>query len=179
MRPLKYGMMLAAMGLMTACAGPIETRIDTAIPAAPDKGATYFLSAPEGAAAPAQEAAIALLEPRLAAQGLTRTMDAEVTQYVVSLGVADRPVDVSFMVDGAAVGTPKKKYWFQRCADREYRITVAIQKVADGSRSYQGSASEYHCKAKFDDVMPSLLDAALSGLNGKTGARIEKRSGLN
>ena len=171
--------MLAGMSLLGACSGPIETRIDTAIPAAPAKGSTYLLSAPEGAAAPAQNDAVALLETRLTAQGLTRTADAEAAQYVVSLGVADRPADVGYSAGGAELATPKKKRALQSCADREYRITVAIQNVADGAQSYRGSASEYHCKAKFADVMPLLLDAALSGFNGQTGARVEKRSGLD
>lgn len=179
MRPLQYGIMLAVMGLMTACSGPVETRISTAMPAAPEKGGTYFLSVPEGAAAPEQEAAITLLEQRLTAQGLTRTLDSESAQYVVSLGVADRLADVGYTSGNATLAIPKQKRALQSCADREYRITLVIQKVADGTDAYQGSASEYHCKAKFVDAMPLLLDAALSGFNGQTGARIEKRSGLD
>ena len=179
MRPLQYGIMLAAVGLMTACSGPVETHISTAMPRAPEKGGIYFLSTPEGVAAPVQEAAIVLLEQRLTTQGLIRTMDSESAQYVVSLGVADRLADVGYTSGDATLAAPKQKRALQSCADREYRITFAIQKVADGTDAYHGSASEYHCKARFTDVMPLLLDAALSGFNGQTGTRVEKRSGLD
>lgn len=179
MRPLKYGIMVVGMGFLAACAGPIETRIDTAIAVPPAKGSTYLLSISEGPTASTQNDAAMLLDQRLTSQGLTRTMDAETAQYVVSLGLADRPADVGYSAGGEALATPKKKRALQSCSDREYRVTIAIMQVADGMESYRGSASEYHCKANLADVMPHLMDSALSGFAGQNGARIETRNGVD
>lgn len=179
MRRFRHITILVAIAGLTACSGPIETRIDTAMPVAPASGSTYFLSVPEGDAAPIQSRAAALLEPRLTAVGLTRTSDPEAAKYVVSLGVADRSADFGYQSGGQVIAMPKKKRALQSCVDREYRVTVAIMQVSDGAESYRGSAAEYHCKASLDDILPTLVDAALSGFTGQTGPRVELRQGVD
>lgn len=179
MRRFTTGIIVAVSAMLTACAGPIETRIDSALVAPPAKDATYILSAPEGAMGSVESEASRLLETRLGEQGFTRTTDAEAAQYTVSLTVADRPAAMTYRAGDAALADVKPKKPFQNCEDRDFRVAIIITRVADASASYRGSAAEYHCKAKIAEVMPNLLDAALSGLNGRSsGPRIVKRSGL-
>lgn len=179
MQRFSIGMMLAASALVTACAGPIETRIDSALTAAPAKGASYILSAPEGPLGSVENEAARLLETRLAEHGLSRTTDAETATHAVALSVSDRPADMTYRTGDNALTTVKPKKPFQNCQDRDFRVAVVITRIADASDTYRGSAAEYHCKAKMLAVMPSLLDAALSGLSGDvSGARIVKRKGL-
>lgn len=168
---------------LAACSGPIETRIDTAIPHAPVRGATYFLGVPEGPPAPLAVEAVRLLENKLAALGLTRTDDPETAHYAAALSVSDRPAIISYAVDGGPLVKAKKRKPFQRCQDREIGIKLVLTRVKDAEIAYKGAAEEYHCKAKALDVMPILLDLALSGFSGDgaqglSGPRVQVRQGV-
>ena len=168
----------AGLFALAACSGPIQTRIDTAILHAPERGATYILAMPEGPPAPLAVEAARLLEGRLSALGLTRTDDAEAAHYAASLSVSDRPADMSYAVDGAPLATSKKRRALQSCKDREIGIKLVLMRVKDAAVAYRGMAEEYHCKAKAVDVMPLLLDSALSGFSGQNGQRIVERQGV-
>ncbi len=169
----------ALLALMTGCSGPIETRIETALPAAPARGATYVLSAAEGKTGTVEEQARRLLETRLSAHGLTRIEDPEAALYAVALSISERPADMTYTTGDRAPVMAKRNKPFQSCNDRDLSVAVTMTRVADAAPAYRGTAAEYHCKAKLAEVMPSLLDAALKGLGGQTGSWIEKRSGTD
>ena len=170
---------IALVALLTGCSGPIATRIETALPAAPASGSSYILSLAEGKVGAIEADAVRLLESRLSGHGFTRTIDPEAAQYAVALSVAERPADMTYTTGGAPLAVAKSRKLMQSCNDRDLRVAVVITRVADAALAYRGSAAEYHCKAKMADVMPGLMDAALQGMSGKTGSWIEKRHGVD
>lgn len=179
----KVPVMAAAVLALSACAGPIETRINTAVQEPPARGASYYLSVPEGPVGPMNAEAAKLLEARLASLGLSRIDDPEKAQYAAALTVADRPADMSYAAADIALATAKKRRALQSCKDREVHVAFVLTRIADASSAYRGSAAEYHCKAQTAEVMPLLLDKALSGFSGEgfpglVGARVEQRQGV-
>jgi hypothetical protein len=74
-----------------------------------------------------------------------------------------------------------KKRPSSKCVNSEYRISVTLTRIADGTLAYQGSAAETHCKIAFAQAMPALVDTALgdlhlpSGIEGREGAYVLKR----
>jgi hypothetical protein len=166
---------LCVLGL-SACAGPIETRI---------------LSSGEGSGTPQTilredlpQSAIAAQARQLAAQQLEERgygqSDAGVLQLHVAFAERDASIAVrtksSDAVRDIAAAKPKKP--LQSCKDREMRLSVTLTRIADGAVLYRGSAAEFHCNAGAANVMPSLVDAALRDLDQPKGAYSVKRQGL-
>ena len=178
MKSMKSALVAASFMALAACSRPIETRIDTMMPHPPERGTTYFLGVPEGPPAPLAGEAARLLEERLGALGLTRSDDPETAIYAAALSVSDRPADMTYAVDGAPLATAKKHRLLQNCKDREIGIKLVLTRVKDAEIAYKGAAFEYHCKAQAVQLLPILLDAALSGFSGPTGQHASLRSGV-
>ncbi len=145
--------------LLVACAGPIETRINStgSSSAAP----TSFSVDPDvtGPAAGVQAKVIEYLGGhnfRLADNGALK----------LHVTVSDRPAELALQSDSkelAATGTKAK------CAEREYRVGIVLTRIADGSDFYRASAAEFHCKLTMDEVLPVLIRAALADLGAPRG----------
>lgn len=175
----KWAMAGAVSFMLAGCAGPIETRIATAIPTPPPAGAIYILSVPETPLGATEKLAMQQLEARLARHGMVRTDEAEKAQFATTLSIADRPAGMIEMAEIAATGTKKRR---PRCEARDMQVAILVTQLSDGAAAYRGSASETHCtgKAAFADVMPILLEHAASGLPnagvaGTVGERIALR----
>lgn len=160
------------VALVSACTSPVKMRIQTTAPTLLSKNATYVVSMPEGVALPFQEEAERLLETRLARFDLSRTVDEVNAKYSASLAIAVRPVQLTYTVGDIRTET-KRKRLFQSCDDQEYLVNIILTHIVDGSVAYRGRAAEYRCKVELTEVLPELLDAALSGFEGKVGARIK------
>ena len=87
---------------------------------------------------------------------------------VLSLGTATGP---------ASLASAKRKKPLQDCQDREYRIGVALTRIADGALLYQGSAAEYHCNETLANAIPELVKAVLADLGNPRGTYVARRTG--
>lgn len=161
---------------LSACAGPIETRV---------------VSSGEGLRAPfsilredqpkSETAALArtLVIDRLAGSGYQQS-DSGGLQLQVAFAERDATIAVRTKsgetVHDVAAVKPRKP--LQSCADRELRLTVTLTRIADGVELYRGSAAEYHCKARPDEIIPALVEASLDDLSSPKGAYRTTRPGL-
>ncbi len=169
----RFGLPLVLMSAVAACAGPIETRIDNVGQTGAVTG-TYVFVETEQAESPDLLFARKLVAERLAAKGLsasdTGTLHLEVT-------VSSRSAILGLKQGDQALSNPKPKKPFQNCKDSEYRIGIALTRIADGVELYRGSAAEYHCQATLDDTLPGLVDAALADMGVPKGVYVLKRNG--
>jgi hypothetical protein len=97
---------------------------------------------------------------------------AEMADVSLHVTVSDRPSNLSLQ-SGAAVLAPAADK--KRCAKREYRVGVTLTKIDDGSLYYQSHASEFHCKLTLSEVLPALVDAALTDVGAPRGSYVIKR----
>ena len=151
--------------LVSACIGPIETRVDSR--GLGGAQPVVFFADPDvvGPAADAQK----LVAQALVAKGYRAAEMADVSLHVT---LSDRPADLS-LHSGSAVLAPTSGK--KRCAKREYRLGVTLTKIADGSLYYQSHAAEFHCKLKVEQVLPALVDAALKDIVAPRGSYTVKR----
>ena len=151
--------------LVTACIGPIETRVDSRGTA----GAQPVSFAADPDVLGPAEATQKLVAQALAAKGYRTADVADVSLHVT---LSDRPADLS-LHSGPAVLAPTSGK--MRCAKREYRLGVTLTKIADGSLYYQSHAAEFHCKLTVEQVLPALVDAALKDIGAPRGSYTVKR----
>ena len=151
--------------LVSACIGPIETRIDSrgTVGAQP-----VSFAADSDVLGPAVEAQ-KLVAQVLADKGYRAAEIADVSLHVT---LSDRPADLS-LHSGPAVLAPTSGK--KRCAKREYRLGITLTKIADGSLFYRSHAAEFHCKLTVEQVLPALVDAALKDLGAPRGSYTVKR----
>jgi hypothetical protein len=146
--------------LLAACAGPIETRVNSAgvTPAMP----TSFIVNPEitGPAAGVQAKVAATLVER----GYTQSDDGQLKLHVTA---ADRPAALALQSGDRELAKAAGK---QKCAAREYRIGIVLTRIADGTDYYRASTAEFHCKLTMDEVLPILVRAALADLGAPRGS---------
>jgi hypothetical protein len=147
---------------LAACAGPIETRIDS-------KGLSPFEPATFQMDADAPPLPASLVTAVLEQRGF-RTADAAALNVQVTL--SDRPAILALQ-EGKVVISPAAQK--QRCADREYRVGVTLTRIADGATIYRGTAAEFHCKQSVDQALPMLVSAAIADLGSPKGAYAVKR----
>lgn len=163
--PILFGLSLAA------CTAPIETRISsnglTAL-----AGGTYVL---DGSVAPGAELVIAqrLVNEALSRKGYAAADNAELNLEVT---LSSRPAQLSLTMAGTQLAAARQRAR-KGCSNVEYRLGVALTRIADGVVAYQSSAAEYHCSAALNDVLPFLVDAALADLGKPAGAYIIRRKG--
>jgi hypothetical protein len=164
---------ILAASLIAGCSQTVETRISSAGLSAP--AAARFVLADSKAATPELRHAQMLVTDALLAHGFqpgdAATLHLEIT-------VADRPAALAL---GTAAGPgslspAKRKKPLQSCEDREYRIGVALTRIADGMLIYQANAAEYHCKLKLAEALPDLVQAALADFGTPRGAYARRRT---
>ncbi len=161
---------------LSACAGPIETRVTSNGPGA-SGAAILHETLPTGAMqAKAREQVMA----RLQAKGFNQS-DSGGVQLQVAFSERDAAISVKAGKDGAVaeIAGAKRRKPLQSCADRELRLVVTLTRIADGAELYRGHAAEYHCKATAADVLPELIDAALRDVAAPKGSYVIKRAGLD
>jgi hypothetical protein len=142
---------------VTACAGPIETRIDSA-GMGPVKPATFQIG--EAASAEALPTIVGLLQQKGFQQ-------AGVGQLSLQIALSDRPAELALQSGSATLSPAKGK---QGCAKREYRLGVTLTRLSDGTEVYRAHAAEFHCKLTLTDVLPILAQSALADLGAPRGA---------
>ena len=151
--------------LVSACIGPIETRVDSRGPSGAPP--VSFAADPDvlGTAVDAQK----LVSQALTIKGYRAAEMAEVSLHVT---LSDRPAVLS-LHSGPAVLAPNSGK--KRCAKREYRLGVTLTKIADGLLFYQSHVAEFHCKLTLAQVLPALVDAALKDIGAPRGSYTVKR----
>lgn len=161
---------------LSSCGGPIETRVHSAGPGVGASTTIWQEELPTAAAASeARKAVIALL----AENGFRETPTGSV-QLHVAFAERDASIAVKAKSGDVAtdISTAKSKKPLQSCADRELRLSVTLTRIADAVELYRGEASEFHCKARSAEVLPSLVKAALADLSQPKGTYVVTRQGL-
>jgi hypothetical protein len=180
MKPL---MLIAAFStLLSGCVRMIETRVNTSGGGAGMPPGTYILAPTEKALSPELVQAQQLVAERLAEKRFTPSQTGELYLQVTA---SSRPAELTLATakDSKPVilSAANKKRPSSKCVNSEYRVSVSLTRIADGTLAYQGSAAETHCKIAFAQAMPALVDTALgdlhlpSGIAGREGAYILKR----
>lgn len=161
---------------LAACAGPIETRVNSAGPGVANSSTILKEEIPTASAAAQARAAVIML---LADKGYRETQSGDVQLHVA---FAERDAAISVKAKSADavtdIATAKMHKPLQSCADREMRLAVTLTRITDGAELYRGTASEYHCKAQMAEVLPALVTAALADLSQPKGAYKITRQGL-
>lgn len=179
--PMTMRLHCAAISLLavSACAGPIETRIAATGAGVPRAALLALRDAPGDPSpiqAKAREAVMTALQKR--GHGF-----AEEAPMIVEIGVSARPaaLGLSSIAGDDPAETPlsgaKPQRLLQSCTDQTYRLVVSIFDRTSGTRAYHGSAEEYHCKAGLDDTVALLAEKALADIERPAGPRIETRRG--
>jgi hypothetical protein len=147
---------------VTACAGPIETRVESAGVALLQPTNFQIDESASPLAAPA------VLEA-LSAKGFRNTSDGPLS---LQIALSQRPANLSLLSDKGPISASARK---KRCAKLEYRLGITMTRISDGVLAYRGSAAEFHCKDSIQVVMPALVKAALADLGAPRGAYIVTR----
>lgn len=174
-------LVLAGALLLTGCAAPVVTRIDTAMPGAQPVSASFVVADFPGDVAPVQRYATGLVAQSLAQRGWS---NAESAEFALSVTLSDRPAQSQLLLGddygkpAGVIGPAATRNNNRGCARRDHRLTVTLVHRATGELVYSGAASEYHCKAGLEQNVPALVAAALDGMDGATGVRQVEREGL-
>jgi hypothetical protein len=163
--------------LLAGCSGPIETRVSSEGKGIVDP-ATIMIETSDAVGLVALARANIL--DVLAKRGFTSASDGQL-QLDVALSERNAAIAVSTGSDAdQRVTVPaKSKRAFQSCADKEYRLAIVLTRISDGVVAYRGTASEYHCNATLNDVLPLLAERAIADLAAPKGAYRLSRSGLD
>ncbi len=163
--------------LLVACSGPVETQVSSSGNGI--SGPVSILAEP-GPANPVAASAYRAVAALLAKRGIATRANGE---YQLQVGVSEDASTVAiYRQDGlgkAAVATAKKPKPLQSCADRQFRLTIALTRISDGALIYRGSALENHCKATLADAIPELANRALADLVSPKGVYTTTRSGVD
>ena len=172
---------LCVGALAVSCSGPIATRVASEGRAPEAQAATFVLVNAPGKGSAEEITAQNMIISRLAARGWRR--DAENANYSLTISLSERPASVGITAQSTSgnqrkvISAPKKNKPLQSCDDVEQRLSIAIVRLSDGARVFRGNASEYHCKARLNETLPFLVDAALSGIDNPNGNKIIHRAG--
>jgi hypothetical protein len=164
---------LIMISLLAACAGPIETRVMSDGQAGPITDNYVFAETAE-AQSPELLQARALVVERLGARGLDAV---ETAALQLEVTLSSRAAILGLKQGNQVLSAPKPKKPFQSCKDREYRIGIALTRIADGAEIYRASAAVHHCKVSLAEAVPSLVNAALADLGAPKGHYVVKRRG--
>jgi hypothetical protein len=148
-----------------SCAGPIETRIDSA-GARELAPATIMVDESNKVENPtARSLALAALEKK----GFSKATDGKL---LLQTTTSEWPAALS-LSNGATVLSPAAKK--KRCAKTEYRLGIVLTRISDGAEIYRVRTAEFHCKLPLDAVLPMMVDAAMVDLGNPRGSYIVKR----
>jgi hypothetical protein len=175
---LRWVVPLAALMLIWACTGPIETRVSSSGMALSGE---YTILDEQGAShSDIVLKARALTLDKLSSRGFALVPNGA---HKLDVTVSERPANLLITAGSeqgkTVIASPKPKKPLQSCVDVEFSLVVRLTNVADGTEHYRGRASEFHCKAGLTEVLPSLVDAALADLSSPKGEHIVKRRGLD
>ena len=151
--------------LLGACAGPIETRVESA--GLSNAAPTSFAVDPDvsGPAAGVQ----AKIVQALTAKNFRLADNAVLKLHVTA---SDRPAELALKSGAQEIAAAAGK---RRCAKREYRVGITLTRISDGSDYYRANAAEFHCKMTMDEVLPTLVRTALADLGAPRGSYILSR----
>ncbi len=167
--------------LAISCSAPIATRVASEGRAPEAQAATFVLVNAPGDESAEETSAHNMVISRLVARGWRR--DTDNANYSLTISLSERPASVGVTVQSVSgnqnkvISAPKKNKPLQSCDDVEQRLSIAIVRLSDGARVFRGNASEYHCKARLNETLPYLVDAALSGIDNPNGNKIIHRTG--
>lgn len=169
---------LAAMVSISACTGPIETRVSSSGVAV--SGGYTILEEQHASPSDILWQARALTLTKLSNRGFSLAPNGA---QKLDVTVSERPANLLITAGAeqhkAILTSPKPKKPLQSCADTEFSLVVRLTNVASGAELYQGRAAEFHCRATIADVLPFLVDAALADLGSPKGEHVIKRPGLD
>lgn len=169
--PVRAAMLFALLPL-AACAQTVETRVNSA-GLAGALAARYIAALPDKVSSPEYETARGLIAAKLSARGYIAAADGTL---FLQIGIAQRPASLALKQAGRVLSPASGARASTRCVLREYRLTLALTKIADGTEIYRASASEFHCKLDIERVLPALVDAALADLGAPRGGYVGKRT---
>ncbi len=158
--------------LLASCSGPIATRISSTGPGVP---APTSILAEKVDAASVSMAAREMVAAKLSERGFTLGDPAALQLHVA---VSERDAAIAVSLDNNELSKAKTGKPLQSCADKEYRLAVALTRISDGALLYRGSAAEYHCRATLVQVMSALADSALADLAAPRGDYVVTRDGF-
>jgi hypothetical protein len=155
----------ALIVLLAACAGPIETRIESA--GSSVAKLTSFSKDPDatGLVARGQTAVTKALTDK----GYRL---AEVAELTLQVTVSDRPANISLQNGSKTLASAANK---RRCAKREYRVGVTLTEQSNGNEYYRGTAAEFHCQITVEQALGPLVQAALADIGAPRGSYTVKR----
>jgi hypothetical protein len=156
---------LGAFFLLAACAGPIETRVDSAGMETINP-ATFVVSPDTSSLVANAQAKVAMA---LAERGYS---PGQVGELNLQVTLSDRPAMLALQSGSQTLSPAAGK---KRCTKREYRLGITLTRIADGAQVYRASAAEFHCKLGAEDVLGNLVEAALADLGSPRGAYVIKR----
>ncbi len=163
--------------ILTACTGPIETRVETVVPTAlPVTKIFSFTEKPEQNNALYQDART-LVADALESKGFSQADSASI---LVQIALADRPANIAIDVGENEKKIPrslaKKQKFLQSCKDQEHRLIITLTDQTTGNSLYSGTASEYHCKGTLKASLPYLVGAAMADLGSAPDLNIRKKT---
>jgi hypothetical protein len=154
--------------LVSACVGPIETRIDSR--GLNETQPVSILVDTDVAVTSAE--AHRQVEQTLFAKGFRPASESSKADVSLHVTLSDRPANLSLNTGSEVLAPNSGK---KRCAKREYRLGLTMIKIADGTIFYKSNAAEFHCKQTVQQALPVLVDAALKDIGNPRGAYIVKR----
>jgi hypothetical protein len=151
-------LLLLCVAALGGCTRYAETRISsTGIIGVENNG--FILAPLDGAGAPeigiARDRVVALLNEKGFRQN-------DAGPYYLEVGVAARPAEIAILETRSPPASAKPKRSSKKCQIQEYRIAVALTRIADGAELYRGSAAEYRCKPDLAAIVPLLVTQALA-----------------
>jgi hypothetical protein len=151
--------------VVASCAGPIQTRVDSAGVAA-FAPTTFMVDANNQVEnSTARTLSISALEKK----GLIL---APAGQLLMQVTTAERSADLA-LSNGKAMLSPRAGK--KRCAKKEYRVGIVLTRISDGAEIYRAHAGEFHCTLTLDAVLPALVDAAVADIGNPRGSYVVKR----
>ena len=165
---------LIALVTLSACAGPIETRV---VSTGQGASANTILveTTPAGAI---QALAYQQTLEQLQSRGFEMS-DKGALQLHVAFSERDASISIK-AGDGKAMtdlSLAKKRKPLQSCDDRDLKLTISLTRITDGVELYRSEAAEHHCKASVVEVLPSLISAALRDIGRPKGGYVVNRAG--
>jgi hypothetical protein len=149
----------------------IETRIDSVGAQALEPGGFVLLPADKTSSEELIRARDLVTE-RLMAKGYSAN---ENGALYLEIGFAARPADISVNQSTNVLASASLKRSSKKCVRYEYRLSVALTQIANGTEIYRASAGEFHCNADVNALLTILTDRAMADLGNPRGAYLLKR----
>jgi hypothetical protein len=158
--------------LIAGCVPTVETRIMSS--GQPTVAGAIFSLSDDQISTPELRYAQNLVADALRAKGFTSGESAAL-HLEVTLAVRSASLALGTAAGPGSLSPAKRQKPLQSCDDREFRVGVALTRVADGVLAYQGSAAEYHCNLPLAEALPDLVDAALADFGNPRGGYVVSR----